>query len=64
MGGLKGENIFTASYIVINGFEEVRGHSLTQTKSLQVAKGMYEGRKIHPPKSSTRTRPKVCSPGF
>ncbi|CAK5275411.1 unnamed protein product [Mycena citricolor] len=41
MGGVKGEKIFDAAYTVINEFEEVRGHSLTLTKSLSFVKEMY-----------------------
>ncbi|KAJ7892557.1 hypothetical protein B0H14DRAFT_2560268 [Mycena olivaceomarginata] len=43
MGGVKGERIFTAAYTVINEFEEVRGHSLTLTKSLEFVKDMFAG---------------------
>lgn len=43
MGGLKGERIFTAAYTVVNEFEEVRAHSLTQTKSLAEVKDLFEG---------------------
>jgi hypothetical protein len=43
MGGVKGEQIFTAAYTVINEFEEVRGHSLTLTKSLEFVKDMFAG---------------------
>ena len=43
MGGLRGERIFNAAYTVVNEFEEVRGHSLTQTKSLEEVKDMFEG---------------------
>lgn len=41
MGGLKGTRIFTAAYTVLNEFEEVRAHSLTQTKSLNFVKDMF-----------------------
>ncbi|KAJ7772000.1 hypothetical protein DFH07DRAFT_937710 [Mycena maculata] len=43
MGGLKGERIFSAAYTVVNEFEEVRAHALTQTKSLAVVEDMFEG---------------------
>ncbi|KAJ7789272.1 hypothetical protein B0H14DRAFT_3162135 [Mycena olivaceomarginata] len=43
MGGVKGEQIFTATYTVINEFEEVRGHSPTLTKSLEFVKDMFAG---------------------
>jgi hypothetical protein len=42
MGGVKGERIFTAAYTVLNQDEEVRAHSLTQTKSLAFVKEMFE----------------------
>lgn len=42
MGGLKGERIFAAAYTILNHFEEVRGHALTQTKSLEEVKEMFE----------------------
>ncbi|KAJ7474233.1 hypothetical protein FB451DRAFT_1398222 [Mycena latifolia] len=43
MGDLKGEQIFTAAYTVLNEFEEVRGHSLTQTKALGFVADMFDG---------------------
>jgi hypothetical protein len=43
MGGMKGQRIFTAAYTVVNKFEEVRGHSLTSSKSLVHVQDMLEG---------------------
>ncbi|KAJ7797071.1 hypothetical protein B0H14DRAFT_2912887 [Mycena olivaceomarginata] len=43
VSGVKGERIFTAAYTIINEFEEVRGHSLTLTKSLEFVKDMFAG---------------------
>ncbi|KAJ6482041.1 hypothetical protein C8R47DRAFT_1283386 [Mycena vitilis] len=43
MSSLKGERIFSAAYTVLNEFEEVRAHALTQTKSLAVVEEMFEG---------------------
>ncbi|KAJ6607327.1 hypothetical protein B0H10DRAFT_2072345, partial [Mycena sp. CBHHK59/15] len=42
MGDLKGEQIFIAAYTLLNEFEEVRAHSLTQTKSLAFVKELFE----------------------
>ncbi|KAK6992023.1 hypothetical protein R3P38DRAFT_2803407 [Favolaschia claudopus] len=42
MGGLKGERIFSAAYTILNEFEEVRGHSLTPTKSLFYVEDMLK----------------------
>ncbi|KAF8174707.1 hypothetical protein K438DRAFT_1848844 [Mycena galopus ATCC 62051] len=42
MSSLKGKRIFTAAYTVLNEFEEVRAHALTQTKSLAVVEEMFE----------------------
>ncbi|KAJ7872089.1 hypothetical protein B0H13DRAFT_2280300 [Mycena leptocephala] len=43
MGDLKGQPIFNAAYTVMNEFEEVRAHSLTQTKSLGFVQDVFEG---------------------
>ncbi|KAJ7151286.1 hypothetical protein C8R43DRAFT_951101 [Mycena crocata] len=43
MGGLKGEKIFNAAYTVLNEDEEVRGHSLAATKSMDFIEDMFEG---------------------
>ncbi|KAJ7806946.1 hypothetical protein B0H14DRAFT_2610116 [Mycena olivaceomarginata] len=43
MGDLKGTQIFNAAFTVLNEFEEVCTHSLTQTKSLDFVKDMFEG---------------------
>ncbi|KAJ6607621.1 hypothetical protein B0H10DRAFT_2227628 [Mycena sp. CBHHK59/15] len=43
VGALKGERIFTTAYTVVNEYEEVRGHSLTESKSLEFVKDMFEG---------------------
>ncbi|KAJ7747954.1 hypothetical protein DFH07DRAFT_775902 [Mycena maculata] len=43
MGGVKGEDIFTAAYTVGNEFEEIRAHALTLNKSLSFLKDMFEG---------------------
>ncbi|KAJ6489576.1 hypothetical protein C8R47DRAFT_1124811 [Mycena vitilis] len=40
--GMKGEKIFTAAYTGINEFEEVRGHSLTSSKSLAFVQDLLE----------------------
>jgi hypothetical protein len=42
-GRVKGERIFAALYTILNQFEEIRGHSLTFSKSLQFLKEMYDG---------------------
>ncbi|KAJ7762431.1 hypothetical protein B0H14DRAFT_3165638 [Mycena olivaceomarginata] len=42
MGDLKGEQLFIAAYTLLNEFEEVRAHSLTQTKSLAFVKELFE----------------------
>ncbi|KAJ7797062.1 hypothetical protein B0H14DRAFT_3887296 [Mycena olivaceomarginata] len=47
MGDLKGTQIFNAAFTVLNEFEEFHAHSLTQTKSLDFVKDMFEG--IHSP---------------
>ncbi|KAJ7174947.1 hypothetical protein C8R43DRAFT_1118980 [Mycena crocata] len=55
MGDMKGERVFNAAYTVLNEDECVRAHSLTQTKSLQFVKDMFEGiqeglkKSNHPP---------------
>ncbi|KAJ7909937.1 hypothetical protein B0H13DRAFT_2272705 [Mycena leptocephala] len=43
MGDLKGQPIFNAAYTIMNEFEEVRAHSLTQTKSLGFVQDVFEG---------------------
>ncbi|KAJ6593172.1 hypothetical protein B0H19DRAFT_1055800 [Mycena capillaripes] len=43
MGGVKGEDIFTAAFSIINENEEVQGESLTLTKSLAFVKDMFLG---------------------
>ncbi|KAJ7738873.1 hypothetical protein DFH07DRAFT_778935 [Mycena maculata] len=43
MGGVKGEDIFTAAYTVGNEFEEIQAHALTLNKSLSFLKDMFEG---------------------
>ncbi|KAJ6603889.1 hypothetical protein B0H10DRAFT_1957628 [Mycena sp. CBHHK59/15] len=43
VGALKGERIFTTAYTLVNEYEEVRGHSLTESKSLEFVKDMFEG---------------------
>ncbi|KAJ6490305.1 hypothetical protein C8R47DRAFT_1273319 [Mycena vitilis] len=40
--GMKGEKIFTAAYTGVNEFEEVRGHSLTSSKSLAFVQDLLE----------------------
>ncbi|KAJ7695629.1 hypothetical protein B0H17DRAFT_1198415 [Mycena rosella] len=42
IAGLKGEQIFNATYNILNEFEECRGHSLTQTKSLSFVQDLWE----------------------
>ncbi|KAJ7719793.1 hypothetical protein DFH07DRAFT_784561 [Mycena maculata] len=42
IAGLKGEQIFNAAYNILNEFEECRGHSLTQTKSLLFVQDLWE----------------------
>jgi hypothetical protein len=43
MGGLKGQRIFNAAYTVLNEFEDVRGHSMTSSKSMAHIQDMLVG---------------------
>ena len=43
MGGLKGQPIHSAAYTVVNQLEEIRGHSMTLTKSMAFVQDMLKG---------------------
>ncbi|KAJ6470658.1 hypothetical protein C8R47DRAFT_1148854 [Mycena vitilis] len=43
VGGLKGQPLFSCAYTWVNEHEEIRGHALAQSKSLEYSKDMAEG---------------------